>query len=84
MPNPHLARALLDQQAAKTQADGNAVDYSAKSVTDLKAAIAERNAGRDDQALIKPAAPGNKPELITALEADDAAQAAAENTEGES
>lgn len=60
----------------KGQAAGAASDegvYKDVSVADLKAKIAERNATRDDAAKITPAAPGNRPEIVAALLADDAA-----------
>lgn len=77
--NSHLARVLQDMQDAKTALIGKHVDYSAQSVADLKDAIAQRNEYREGGAVIKVPAPGNKPELIAALEDDDRALADAEN-----
>lgn len=50
-------------------------DYSEYGVKELKAELKVRNQGRETP--IEVAEPGNKPELIDALKADDAAQAQA-------
>ncbi len=50
--------------------------YKGKSVDDLKAELASRNEGRADEDKIVPAEPGNKPEVLAALKADDDKQAA--------
>lgn len=55
--------------------DGGDTGYAGMKVADLKAEIDKRNEGRDEGDLIEPDEPGNKPELVAALEADDAAQA---------
>jgi hypothetical protein len=41
------------------------------TIAELQAEIDKRNEGREDDNKIVPEAPGNKPELIAALEADD-------------
>lgn len=48
------------------------VPYSKWKKDDLQAEVARRNEGREDADLIEVEAPGNKPELVAALEADDA------------
>lgn len=45
--------------------------YEGVSVNDLKAEIAKRNEGRDEDKKIVPAEPGNRAELVAALIADD-------------
>ena len=45
--------------------------YDGVNVPALKAAIARRNEGRDEDTLIVPAKPGNRAELVAALIADD-------------
>jgi hypothetical protein len=45
------------------------VDYSAQSKPDLEAEVKRRNEGREKPLEVK--APGNKPDLIAALQADD-------------
>jgi hypothetical protein len=45
--------------------------YSEWKVDDLKAEIASRNEDREDESQIVVEAPGNRPQLIAALEADD-------------
>lgn len=46
--------------------------YKSVSVKDLKADIEKRNEGRADAAKVVPAEPGNRPEIVAALLADDA------------
>lgn len=46
--------------------------YKAFSLEDAKTELAKRNEGRADDSKIVPAAPGNKPEILAALVADDA------------
>lgn len=46
--------------------------YKAFSLEDAKAELAKRNEGRDEDSKIVPKAPGNKPEILAALVADDA------------
>ena len=55
--------------------DSGATGYEAQTVADLKTEIDNRNADRSDDDKINVEAPGNKPELIAALEADDAKHA---------
>jgi hypothetical protein len=45
--------------------------YKGVPVKDLKAEIERRNAGRTDDAKVSPAEPGNRPEIVAALLADD-------------
>lgn len=55
---------------------GPASKYDDLRAADLKDAIAARNDARgDDEPQIVPDPPGNKPQLVAALVADDAAQA---------
>lgn len=49
--------------------------YEGVKLAELKAELEKRNADRAEEAKITPAEPGNKPEIIAALLADDAAQA---------
>lgn len=60
----------------------DATGYEAKTVAELKAEIAGRNEGREDEAKIP--ASGNKPDLVAALEADDAASQDADDDSDES
>lgn len=55
--------------------DEYGVDYDAMKVDQLKELIDQRNEGRDEDDLIEVEGKGNKPDLIAALQADDAAQA---------
>ncbi|WP_248240566.1 hypothetical protein [Microbacterium kunmingense] len=48
--------------------------YEGVKVADLKAAIEKRNESREDADKISVAEPGNRPELVAALVADDAKQ----------
>lgn len=48
--------------------------YKDVSVKDLKADLAKRNEGREVDAKILPADPGNRPQIVAALIADDAKQ----------
>lgn len=48
--------------------------YEGVKVADLKAEIEKRNESREDADKITPAEPGNRPELVAALVADDAKQ----------
>ena len=45
--------------------------YEGVTVPDLKALIETRNEGREDADKIRPAEPGNRPEIVAALVADD-------------
>ncbi|WP_193596077.1 hypothetical protein [Microbacterium sp. YJN-G] len=65
-----VARGLVE----KVKDEGSDVDegaYKGTSVADLKAEIEKRNEGRGDDAKIVPAEPGNRPQIVAALIADD-------------
>lgn len=64
---PALKRAAVPANATPLEAD---VDWSTKTVDELRAEIEKRNADRDDDE-IEVAPPGNKPELVAAIVADD-------------
>lgn len=49
--------------------------YPKWTKSELETEVARRNEGRADEDLVVVDAPGNKPELVAALEADDAAAA---------
>lgn len=57
----------------KVDADtgGDAEPYKGVNVADLKSEIEKRNEGREDDKKIVPAEPGNRPEIVAALVADD-------------
>lgn len=63
------------ESGEKPGAGSSGTDYSKSKKADLEAEIDKRNADRDEDSQIVPDEPGNKPELIAALEADDTAQA---------
>jgi hypothetical protein len=65
---PALKRAAVPPNATPLEAD---VDWNTKTVADLEAEIERRNADRDDDEKIEVAPPGNKPELVAAIAADD-------------
>lgn len=71
---------LLERGLIETVESGDAgeeVDegaYEGVNVTELKKLISERNKGREGDAKITPAEPGNRPEIVAALLADDARQ----------
>ncbi len=48
--------------------------YKGVKVPDLKAEIEKRNSDREDDAKIVPAEPGNRPQIVAALIADDTKQ----------
>jgi hypothetical protein len=52
-------------------ADAEEGVYKGVKVADLKADLAKRNEGREGDAVITPAEPGNRPEIVAALLADD-------------
>lgn len=79
--NPDLARALMVQHERSQSLAAADEGYDAFTVQQLKDAIATRNEGREEADQITVEQPGNKPQLIAALEADDAAQATTENKE---
>lgn len=56
-------------------AEGEDEPYKGVTVADLKADIEKRNGGRSEGDLIVAAEPGNRPELVAALVADDAKSA---------
>lgn len=62
-------------KVAKTDAGEESEPYKGVNVADLKSEIEKRNEGREDDKKIVPAEPGNRPELVAALVADDEAQA---------
>lgn len=66
------AEGLIADEAKAEQVDEGI--YKDVSVKDLKADLATRNEGREGDAKITPAEPGNRPEIVAALLADDAAQ----------
>lgn len=55
-------------------ADDEDEPYEGVKVADLKSEIEKRNEGREDADKISPAEPGNRPELVAALVADDKQQ----------
>ncbi len=57
----------------ETQADESDEPYKGVTIPDLKAEIETRNKDREDDKKIVPAEPGNRPEIVAALVADDAA-----------
>lgn len=71
--NPYLARALMEQHESLKSLAATDEGYDARTVAELKEAIATRNDGREEADQITVEQPGNKPQLIAALEADDAA-----------
>lgn len=65
---------------ATSKSDGGSstpTGWSSKTKPELESEVESRNADRDDDAKIVVAGKGNKPDLVAALEADDAAIAAA-------
>jgi hypothetical protein len=64
-----------DEQKTSGKPDAPTSPHASKKVDELRQEIAERNADREDDAKIP--SEGNKPDLIEALDADDAKQAAA-------
>lgn len=77
---PEWARELVhadDLEGGDAADDSSAgVDYESKTKPELQAEIDKRNEGREDDAKIVADAPGNKPDLVKALAADDAAASA--------
>lgn len=68
-----ISKVESGKPAGQETADEGA--YKSVSVADLKADIENRNKDRAEDKKISPAAPGNRPELVAALLADDAASA---------
>lgn len=71
-----LPPVLADSRASDAESEpegGQAGLYDAQTVPWLRGEVARRNADRDPEGdrFIKPDEPGNKAELIAALEADD-------------
>ncbi|UFU03442.1 hypothetical protein LQF12_02190 [Ruania suaedae] len=68
-----VKRGLIEAvKAAEPKAE--AVDegaYKGVSVAHLKAEIEKRNDGREDEMKVVPAEPGNRPQIVAALIADD-------------
>lgn len=70
-----LERGLI--ATVESEDAGEGVDegvYEGVNVAELKKLIVERNKGREGDAKITPAEPGNRPEIVAALLADDAKQ----------
>ena len=69
----HLRGVGLIEVIKEAAADpGTPEPYAGVTVVDLKAEIDKRNKDRAEDAKIAPAEPGNRPELVAALVADDA------------
>jgi hypothetical protein len=75
----HLTKVKLIEKVAKSEDssdDGKTGDdegaYKGVNVADLKAEIEKRNEGRADDAKVAAAEPGNRPQIVAALLADDA------------
>ncbi|MCW2165071.1 hypothetical protein B0I12_002226 [Microbacterium hydrothermale] len=71
------AEGLIADEAKVEKPKSGSLDegvYKDVSVKDLKADIAARNEGREDADKVTPAEPGNRPEIVAALLADDAKQ----------
>lgn len=61
-----------DADETEEQEDLDEGVYKGVSVKDLKADLAKRNEGREGDAVITPAEPGHRPQIVAALLADDA------------
>ena len=72
----HLMGGGADETAPEE--DENVEPYKGVTVTDLKTEIESRNADRAEDAKIAVAEPGNRPEIVAALVADDEASKTAE------
>lgn len=66
------AEEIEDAQESAAEEENEVEAYAGVNVADLKAEIAKRNEGREDDKKIVPAEPGNRPELVASLVADDA------------
>ena len=66
-------KAFGESASADAPAEDEGTTYSSMSKGDLESEIATRNEGRDEADLISPAGK-NKPDLVAALAADDAAR----------
>lgn len=73
----HLVdRGLIEVEEIEDAEDAGSEDidegvYKGVSVKDLKADLAKRNEGREGEAVITPAEPGHRPQIVAALLADD-------------
>lgn len=71
-----IAKVEIEEEAEESE-EGTATEpidegvYKGVKVPDLKADLAKRNEGREGDAVITPAEPGNRPEIVAALLADD-------------
>lgn len=63
------------ESATQAQSADRSVDYASWKKDQLEAEVDRRNEDREDDDLIEVEAPGNKAELVAALQADDAARA---------
>lgn len=64
----------VEVEATEEVEESEAVEegvYKGVKVADLKAEIEKRNSDREDAAKIIPAEPGNRPQIVAALIADD-------------
>lgn len=68
-----LARGLISELDEPAE-DKSGDPYKGWKVDDFRSEIEKRNADREDDKKIVPAEPGNKPEMLAALQADDAKQ----------
>lgn len=72
-----VARGLIAKVEVEESEEGTEPEpidegvYKGVKVPDLKADLAKRNEGREGDAVITPAEPGNRPEIVAALLADD-------------
>lgn len=72
-----IARGLIAVDEVEEIEEGTTPDpidegvYKGVNVPELKAELAKRNEGREGDAVITPAEPGNRPEIVAALLADD-------------
>ncbi len=73
MPNPYLTAALAEQQAKRVAIVAEDEGYDALTIPALRDEISRRNEGRVEDEQIAPKG-ANKPDLIKALEADDAVE----------
>lgn len=73
MPNPYLADALRKQQEKRATIVAESEGYDALTIPRLNEFISARNEGRPEDEQIVPEGK-NKPELVAALEADDAVE----------
>lgn len=74
VPADVLERLVSEEMIAVVVEEIDEGVYKDVSVKDLKAELGKRNEGRDGDAKIIPADPGNRPEIVAALLADDTKQ----------